>query len=95
MPSPTSAGAVAARKGIALPTEPTPQHRAVYDQLAARAGWDFDRAYMSEMVRDHDQDVSAFERAVQGRLPLIRIGWAVLRPQGQAPAPTAASEPKP
>src|SRR5262245_5335731 len=57
-------GAVAARKGIALPTEPTPQHRAMYDQLAARAGWDFDRAYMSEMVRDHDQDVSAFERAV-------------------------------
>jgi len=36
-----------------------------------------------------------FERAVQGRLPLIRIGWAVLRPQGQPPAPTAASEPKP
>jgi 4-amino-4-deoxy-L-arabinose transferase-like glycosyltransferase len=36
-----------------------------------------------------------FERAVQGRLPLIRIGWAVLRPQEQPPAPTAASEPKP
>jgi hypothetical protein len=36
-----------------------------------------------------------FERAVQGRLPLIRIGWAVLRPQGQPPTPTAASEPKP
>jgi 4-amino-4-deoxy-L-arabinose transferase-like glycosyltransferase len=36
-----------------------------------------------------------FERAVQGRLPLIRIGWAVLRPQGQPPAPTAATEPKP
>src|SRR5499426_2989651 len=31
-----------------------------------------------------------FERAVQGRLPLIRIGWAVLRPQEQPPAPTAA-----
>jgi hypothetical protein len=36
-----------------------------------------------------------FERAVQGRLPLIRIGWAVIRPQGQVPAPTAASEGKP
>lgn len=36
-----------------------------------------------------------FERTVQGRLPLIRIGWAVLRPQGQPPAPTAATEPKP
>jgi hypothetical protein len=34
-----------------------------------------------------------FERMVQGRLPLIRIGWAVIRPQ--TPAPTAASEGKP
>jgi len=28
----------------------------------------------------------AFERLVQGRLPLLRIGWAVIRPQG-APMP--------
>jgi hypothetical protein len=25
----------------------------------------------------------AFERPVQGRLPLLRIGWAVIRPQTQ------------
>ena len=25
----------------------------------------------------------SFARAVQGRLPLIRIGWSVLRPQAQ------------
>jgi hypothetical protein len=40
----------------------------------------------------------AFARAVQGRLPLIRIGWGVIRPQGPPPAPppaAAASEPKP
>jgi 4-amino-4-deoxy-L-arabinose transferase-like glycosyltransferase len=40
----------------------------------------------------------AFARAVQGRLPLIRIGWGVIRPQGPQPAPppaAAASEPKP
>jgi hypothetical protein len=44
-----------------------------------------------------------FERAMQGRLPLLRIGWAVIRPQGQGqppaqgqtPPPAAASEPKP
>jgi uncharacterized membrane protein len=36
-----------------------------------------------------------FERAVQGRLPLIRIGWAVIRPQTEAPAPSAAEEKKP
>ena len=27
----------------------------------------------------------AFERAVQGRLPLLRIGWGVVRPQADAP----------
>jgi hypothetical protein len=34
----------------------------------------------------------AFERAVQGRLPLVRVGWAVIRPQAQqsADAPPAA-----
>jgi hypothetical protein len=36
----------------------------------------------------------AFERAVQGRLPLLRIGWALIRPQPQdSPAP--APDPKP
>lgn len=29
----------------------------------------------------------AFERPVQGRLPLLRIGWAVIRPQDQGAAP--------
>ena len=34
----------------------------------------------------------AFERAVQGRLPLLRIGWGVIRPQADAPkeSPDAA-----
>jgi len=32
----------------------------------------------------------AFERTIQGRLPLLRIGWAVIRPQAAA-APTAAA----
>ncbi|MBO0750799.1 MAG: glycosyltransferase family 39 protein [Bradyrhizobiaceae bacterium] len=31
-----------------------------------------------------------FERAFQGRLPLLRIGFAVMRPQADAPAPNAA-----
>jgi hypothetical protein len=37
----------------------------------------------------------AFERAVQGRLPLLRIGWAVIRPQGQAAPSASAGEQKP
>jgi 4-amino-4-deoxy-L-arabinose transferase-like glycosyltransferase len=30
----------------------------------------------------------AFERAVQGRVPLLRIGWGVIRPQADAPGAT-------
>jgi hypothetical protein len=37
----------------------------------------------------------AFDRAVQGRLPLLRIGWGVIRPQSQPVTPTAANGPKP
>jgi len=37
----------------------------------------------------------AFERSVQGRLPLIRIGWGLIRPQGQPVPPAAASGVKP
>jgi hypothetical protein len=38
----------------------------------------------------------AFERAVQGQLPLLRIGWAVIKPAGQqGPAPEQAATPNP
>jgi hypothetical protein len=37
----------------------------------------------------------AFERAVQGRLPLLRIGWALIRPQPPQGEPPAPAAPKP
>jgi hypothetical protein len=37
----------------------------------------------------------AFERAVQGRLPLLRIGWALIRPQPPQDLPVSAADPKP
>jgi hypothetical protein len=37
----------------------------------------------------------AFDRPVQGQLPVLRIGWGVIRPQAQPPgAPSAAAAPK-
>src|SRR5262249_33136249 len=33
----------------------------------------------------------AFERSVQGRLPLVRIGWGLIRPQTSPPVPPAAA----
>jgi 4-amino-4-deoxy-L-arabinose transferase-like glycosyltransferase len=35
----------------------------------------------------------AFERPVQGQLPLLRIGWGIIRPQGATSAPAAESAP--
>ena len=37
----------------------------------------------------------AFERTVQGQLPLLRIGWAVIRPQAAPDVAPPAAEPKP
>jgi hypothetical protein len=33
----------------------------------------------------------AFERSIQGRLPLLRFGWGVIRPQSGAPSPPPAA----
>jgi hypothetical protein len=35
----------------------------------------------------------AFERMVQGRLPLLRLGWGVVRPQADAARPPDAAKP--
>ena len=53
---------VAGQKGIMLPAELDPKHRALRERLSRLNGAAFDRAYMSEMVKDHDKDVSMFER---------------------------------
>jgi hypothetical protein len=37
----------------------------------------------------------SFTRAVQGRLPLTRIGWGVIRPQSQQPPAAVAPAPEP
>ena len=41
------------------------------------------KARFPEMVAEVPR---SFDRSVQGRLPLLRIGWAVIRPRGSAPA---------
>ncbi len=67
---------LAQQEGIALPTDMSPQHRALYDRLAQLSGPDFDRSYMRSMVDDHTKDVADFQReAQQGRDPAVR-GWA-------------------
>jgi len=67
---------LAQRKGVALPQQPDAKHRAAMDRLATMSGAQFDQAYMTEMVKDHQNDAAVFEREIrEGQDPEVR-GWA-------------------
>ena len=68
--------ALAQSKGMPLPTALESSQQAMRDRLSALSGPDFDRAYMSEMVRDHTEDIALFERAAQASADLDIKAWA-------------------
>ena len=57
--------ALARREGLDVPTALEPSQQAMRDRLSGLSGPDFDRAYMSEIVRDHTEDIALFERAAE------------------------------
>ena len=57
--------ALARRKGLDVPTALEPSQQAMRDRLSGLSGPDFDRAYMSEIVPDHMEDLALFERAAE------------------------------
>jgi putative membrane protein len=67
---------LARSKGIEAPTALEPSQQAVRDRLSALNGNDFDRAYMSEMVRDHTEDIALFERAAETSTDPELKAWA-------------------
>jgi putative membrane protein len=68
--------AVVEPKGIAVPTGLDRKHRQTADRLAKLHGAAFDRAYIQEMVRDHEADVKLFRTEAQrGKDPELKR-WA-------------------
>ena len=53
--------AVAAQKNIQLPTDLSSSQKSTMDKLSKLSGAEFDREYMSDMVKDHETDVKEFE----------------------------------
>jgi putative membrane protein len=53
---------VAAEDNIPLPTELDAKAKATRDRLASLSGSEFDRAYMHDMVQDHEKDVADFQK---------------------------------
>ena len=53
---------IASSKNITLPAEINTKHKATKDRLSKLSGAAFDRAYMAEMVKDHQMDSAAFHK---------------------------------
>lgn len=62
-----------AGKGVTMPQQLDQKHMQMRDKMAKMRGAEFDRAYMKEMVADHDNDLKAFRQHAQtGADPDIR-----------------------
>lgn len=57
----TDLKALAAKKTITLPAD-MGSHQSTIDKMKGLSGVDFDKAYVSDMVDDHEKDVAAFQK---------------------------------
>lgn len=58
--------ALAQQKKVMLPQEVTPKHKEAMEKLSKLEGAEFDKGYVTEMVADHEKDVTAFEAQAKG-----------------------------
>ncbi|HTE34074.1 MAG TPA: DUF4142 domain-containing protein [Chryseolinea sp.] len=68
--------ALAEQKQITIPTTLSDKCQKTYDELSAKKGAEFDKAYAELMVKDHKDDVDAFKKeADKGNDPELK-SWA-------------------
>jgi putative membrane protein len=67
---------LASAKGVTVPASLDAAHKAAQEKLSKLTGAAFDRAYMEEMVKDHDKDVAAFRRASTTAADAELKAWA-------------------
>ncbi len=67
---------LATAKGVALPTELAGEEQATMDRLSKLSGADFDKAYMKDMVEDHEKDVAEFDKASTTAMDGDLKAWA-------------------
>ncbi len=53
---------VAQQENMTLPTDLNPKDQAMYDRMSKLSGPAFDRAYVKDMVKDHETDVKEFQK---------------------------------
>ena len=55
--------ALASQKGLTLPGTPSAEEQKAQKDLSSKSGPAFDKAYMSNMVKDHEKDAKEFDKA--------------------------------
>ncbi|MGH3426416.1 MAG: DUF4142 domain-containing protein [Terriglobales bacterium] len=55
---------IATSKGIELPSSPSVGQKATIDKLKVLSGGAFDKSYIKGMVKDHKEDIAAFEKEI-------------------------------
>lgn len=64
---------VAQSENMTLPTDVNAKQQAMYDKLSKLSGPAFDKAYVHDMVKDHEEDVKEFQKeANSGADPKIK-----------------------
>jgi putative membrane protein len=64
---------IAGQKGIQLPAELSSEQKSEMDKLSKMSGAEFDKEYMSAMLKDHQTDVKDFEtQSKEGNDPEIK-----------------------
>ena len=59
-----------------LPNDLDANHKALRDKLSKLSGSEFDKAYMREMVSDHEKDVAAFKKESTSAKDADLKNWA-------------------
>jgi len=54
---------VAAKMDVAVATSVSAKHHGAIEKMSGLSGANFDKAYVTAMVRDHEKDIAAFEKA--------------------------------
>ncbi|HEX4133828.1 MAG TPA: DUF4142 domain-containing protein [Bryobacteraceae bacterium] len=67
---------IASKDNITLPTELDPRHRAMVNRYSNMSGTAFDRAYMRDMVKDHQSDIADFEKEANNGTSSDLKNWA-------------------
>jgi putative membrane protein len=66
----------AQKENVTLPTALTAKDKATRDRLSKLSGDAFDKAYMQEMVKDHQKDVTEFQKESKAAKDADLKAWA-------------------